>query len=381
MPLTLKKFNKQPRTFTIQWTENYTPSLFNPVWSWNASWLTAWDTKFDRFFDYSYVLLDENGNEVAEVTQEESWWYWNLDISKLAEKWTIDWSNSSKLNVMIKFPRRWIKMSKSWTTITLSITDEPNASWYQYYAYNSNWVAKDYLYIWAFKWYRDSNNDMRSISWASPFLWELDNFCYYSMFQRPRYHNVTFYTRQLISAYYMMKYWNPDSQTVIWRWLISVNNRENTWWTNSITTATWATNTTASWRIKLFWLEDRRGNWLEWLDWIKYSWTSYQLKASASQEFRTAWQIATFDTTIYCAYVWYITSIVWNNNWMFVASSVNNSLTNWYYSDYFQWDAYWPNFRTWWYWWDSDKNRNWIFLLSPMRDYTNSSGTGRIICL
>ena len=132
-----------PKTFTISWEEK---SDMSSWWTYSddAAWLTAWDTAFDKFFWYYGCRLDWSWNETAVITQEDSWWAGKLDITQL-------WTLTSWDNVMIKFPVRWIKMSKSWSVVTLSITEDPNGDGYQYYAFNDHWVRKDSLYLWAYK--------------------------------------------------------------------------------------------------------------------------------------------------------------------------------------------------------------------------------------
>ena len=102
-----------PKTFTISWTEW---SNMSSGWTYSddAAWLTAGDTAFDKFFWYSAVRLNTSWEETAEVTQTTPW---QLDLSQL-------WTLTSGDNVMIKFPRLWIKMSKSGSVVTLSITEQ-----------------------------------------------------------------------------------------------------------------------------------------------------------------------------------------------------------------------------------------------------------------
>lgn len=316
------------RTFTISWTEQDDMSSW---WTYSddAAWLIAWDSTFDDFFWYSYVLLDKDWQEVAKVTQKESWWAGKLNISKLSARWIIDWSSNSTNNVMIKFPKRWIKMTKSGSTITLSITDKPNKSWYQYYAFKSSGVVKDNLYIWAFLGTKDSSNRFRSISWNMPTgsLVRSAMVAACNAYWNNRYHMETLYTRWLINAYYMMKYWTPYSTTLIWAWYdINYWSAQTTWATNSITNATWATDTSNSWRIKLFWLEDWWWNLNESLEWCQY-WTNL-LKINSSQTFSSSSWITTFDKNITIKQEWWKGSIVWNNDWMF-AMSLWGSSYNW----------------------------------------------------
>ena len=140
----------KPRTFTITRTEK---SDMSSWWTYSddAAWLTAGDGAFDDFFWYSAVLLNTSWVETAEMTQ--SWWVFTGAMTTLGNITSGD-------NVMIKFPARWIKMTKSWSVVTLSITDDltKESEWYQYYAFQtwtlaSPWTIKDKFYLGAYKWY------------------------------------------------------------------------------------------------------------------------------------------------------------------------------------------------------------------------------------
>ena len=326
------------RTFTVSWTENSDPTTWTNTYSDDATWISAWSTDFDEFFWYSAVLVDESWTEVAEVTQDESWGAGNLKISLLQAKWIIDWSSSSTNNVMIKFPKRWIKMSKSWSTVTLSITDEENKEWYQYYAFNANWTEKAAMYLWAYKGSSVSSK-LRSISWTSS-IWNfsLDTATQAANNTWSWYHEETWYARNLINAYYKMKYANPNSQSVIWMWYVWWSAAQSTWATNSIDTATWATSTTNTWRVKLFWLEDWWWNVWEWLDWAYYS-SLTNLQTSSTQAFNSYSstaannKISTFDKNTTVA-SWWMSSIAWTNDWWFAWNWTSWSAST-YYCDYF----------------------------------------------
>ena len=141
------------KTYTIVWNETSDPTQFFVRYEDDAALLTQWSTDFDEFFWYSAVKLSATWTETSEVTQSSPW---VLDITQL-------WTLTSGDNVMIKFPVRWIKMSKSWSQVTLSITDEPLKSWFQYYAFTRWTTLKDYLYLWA---YMGSESSSRLRSWS-----------------------------------------------------------------------------------------------------------------------------------------------------------------------------------------------------------------------
>ena len=362
----------QPRTFTISWTEK---SNMSSWWTYSddAAWLTAWDTAFDEFFWYYGCRLNTSGVETAKVTQEESWWAWKLDITRL-------WTLTSWDNVMIAFPVRWIKMSKSGSTVTLSITEELGKDWYQYYAFqtwqtNNITDTKDKFYLWAYKWYSwwtTSSYTLKSRSWQSPtcwtnstwsWVWNQMDFCTMAGNNGSWYNIIWFYQRQYINALYMMKYWNPNSQSVIGNWYTSWRAKQNTWATNSITNATWATSTSSTWRIKLFWLEDRWGNIWEWI-WWAYIDSSYYLVTALSWYY---WTLNYWVNTFIQINFRYacMSSISWTNLGMLAPISwVNNSNYNTYYTDlslgnvytkliiagwdYLQWAAAWI------FWWNTN---------------------------
>lgn len=328
---------KKYKTFTMTYMEASSPTGFAPSYSDDASGLVAWSTAFDEFYNYSAVRLNSAGAVTAEVTQSTPW---QLNLSSL-------WTLTSGDNVMIKFPRLWIKMSKSGSTVTLSITDNPDAEadGFQYYAH-SRWtlsspIKKDALYLWAFKAY-NSSNVLKSWSWQSPMVSITQQNCInYARANDGNtgsagYDIIGFYQREFINALYMMKYWNPDCQSVIWRWYTGWSAKVNTGWTVSQTLATYGT-TSATQQVKLFWLEDWWGNIHEWIGWMctdgsknlwtALSWFVWDIKTSSPYE--------NTGTTIQTTSWNDLSSIVWSNKWLFApTATVSNSNYDTYYCDY-----------------------------------------------
>ena len=308
-----------PKTFTITWTEK---SDMSSWWTYSddAAGLTAGSSDFDDFFWYYGCRLSNAGAETATVKQSSPW---TLDITQLGTLTSWD-------NVMIAFPRRWIKMTKSWTTVTLSITEEPNKGWYQYYAHTKWSDAKNTLYLWAYKmvsWYK-------SLSWASP-LGGLtrDEFrqwiksAYDSLAWTNKYSQISIYARWYINALYMMKYGNPNSQSVIWYWNVW-GTLLSTWWTNSQTSASYWTSSQTD-QIKLFWLEDWWWNTCEFLDccWIA---SSSHLTVDKTN---SVFQDSDCSTDLWVASSWWLGWIDGSNDGMFRNVNTNWSATT-YYTDY-----------------------------------------------
>lgn len=322
---TIKNFNYiTPPTFTISWTEASDPAQFNPVWSDDAAGLTAWSTEFDKFFWYYWVRLSKAWVETNKVKQSTPG---TLDITQL-------WTLSSWDDVMIAFPKMWYKMSKSWSTVTLSLTKDPNkaSEWYKYYAFTKWSDIKDVMYLWAY----EMNSNYGSLSWVTPKTGlTRANFrsgvasAYNDSW---RHSLMTYRVRDFIKMLYMMKYGNPDSQTVIWKWLSSWGSVANTWATNSIANATWATDTSYTWRIKLFWLEDIWWNITEWMD-CCYSDSSAHLTVDNTN---SIFQDSAYSTDLWTSTSsWSSVSIDWSTEWTFKSISTSWWSNTTYYCDDF----------------------------------------------
>lgn len=321
------KVRPKARTFTITWTEQ---SDMSSWWTYSddAAWLTAWSWDFDDFFWYSAVLLNTSGIETAEMTQSWGVFTWAMTTLGNITSWD---------NVMIKFPARWIKMTKSWSVVTLSITDDltKESEWYQYYAFQtwtlaSPWTIKDKFYLGAYKWFNSSV--LKSWSWRTP-LWAVTqaNLCTYAKANGSWYNISGFYQRQYINALYMMKYGNPNSQTVVWKWFTAWNSAsKTTWWTDSYTNATWG-ETAGKTQMKLFWIEDYWGNISEFVWWAYTDASRYLCTQLSWWSWAISWWQSTWTkmTASGC-----ISGVVGDNKSMFApATSVNNTNYNTYYTD------------------------------------------------
>ena len=315
-----------PKTFTITWVEKTNMSSW---WTYSddAAWLTAGSTAFDEFFDYSVVRLNTSWAETSEVKQTI---LWQLDFSQLGTLTSGD-------NVMIKFPVRWIKMSKSWSTVTLSITNELNKSGYQYYAHStwtlsSPWTPKNAFYLWAFKASNNGSNVLKSRSGKSPEVSQTEaTFCTRAKANGSGYNIIWYYQRQFVNALYMMKYGNPNSQSVVWLWYAGWYVPVNTWWTVSQTSATyWTTSNTQ--QAKLFWLEDWWGNINEWVWWAYTDWYKNLIVQLSWYSWAVSGWESTWSTIQNTWTAYNLSSIVWNNKVLFWPSATNG--TN-YGSDYY----------------------------------------------
>lgn len=310
------------RTFTISRTEQ---SDMSSWWTYSddAAWLTAGSTAFDEFFWYSWVRLNSSWVETSEITQTQSWWGWKLDITQLGTLTSGD-------NVMIKFPKRWVKMTKSWSVVTLSITNEENKSWYQYYAFTRWTTIKDNLYIGA---YAMSSWNV-SLSWKAPQWWVSPVDFYNNIINTywvSWYSMLWIYQRWYISALYMMKYGNPDSRTVVGKWYVSWTAVKNTWATNSQINATYWTSNTSD-QMKLFWLEDWWWNSIMYVAYCMWDSSRHLIVNQTA----TLTNSSVYSTDNYPIGLWgagtsgWFSSIIWTNDCMFLPANANGSETTYY---------------------------------------------------
>jgi hypothetical protein len=221
------------------------------------------------------------------------------------------------------------------------LTKELNKDWYQYYAFNRDGSIQNQMYLWAFKWTTDSSKLRSRATNAKPTanrsmtnFRNTDVIAWY--WSSSHYSLITLPIRNYVNALYMMKYGNPNSQSVI--------GQGYTWWSPaqvlwttvtwiSWNLATWATNTSSTWRIRLFWLEDWWWNIYEWVDWIYWNYVNMTNNPSKLKELWNTsywWESLWSSTSI----GWNITSIVWNDKGMFFPSACYWSGYTTYYCDY-----------------------------------------------
>lgn len=249
-------------TITITYTEGST-SDFVVVYGDDAESWTQGDSRFDDFFWYKPVLLSAAGVETAELDPDD----FTKDINGNAVNIT-SWDN-----VMIKFPIRGIKATKSGSDVTISLTKDANAEadGYSYYAFSRGTfdtpIKKDCFYIWAYEGYF-SSNVMKSWSGKEPTCSKT-----HAQFMAAArandgntwdawYEYEWFYQRDYINALYMLKYGNGDSQATFGQGIVN-SSKHNTGTTNDKGMNYGTQSQTEA--IKLFGIENYRGNCTEYV--------------------------------------------------------------------------------------------------------------------
>lgn len=314
---------------------------------WSDVPFSVWSSDWDDFFGYYPCLLDTSWQETALLD--------TMDYSK--DK---DWNSvniTSGDNVMVCFPRLWIKMSKSGNIITMQLTNDPNNQNFTYLAHQRGTTDKDKFYYWAYKAYNDSNV-LKSWSGKSPAVNISNNDSRsYAQANWTGYEMSAFFQRTFIQVLYIFKYANLNSQATIWKGYVSGGGVQTTWATNT-SWMSYGNTSSWTWRMKLFWIEDLRWNAFEWVEWLYYN--NY-IGYIANHDFNLTQTnyTYTYNTGVYDGNN-YMKAIFWNPSlWFLCDTWWANSST--YYCDLFDQDSYIGIPFCWWPYNFGDKA--WIFCL------------------
>ena len=307
------------KTYTVTYTEASTPVF---TYSDDATDMTAWSAEWDEIFGYYPCLLNTSWVETAKLNPN--------DYAK-----TIDWASAnitSGDNVMVMFPRRGYKISKSWNTVTVSITTNPNAEWYCYDAFRRGSTQKDKFYLWAYHW---------SLSWSVLKSWSgksiavnhnITNWRTYAHANGTWYEQWAFNQLTYLQCLWLLKYKSLDSQTTLWQWY--------TWWSDATTTGTTNTNwlnywsTSSATHVKLFWIEDFWWNTEDLIDGIYcdssyniWTWTDNFTSTAMTTNYTNQW-----SGWISGNIVWYMKAVQGTSTTWFIAKGEWWSKST-YYSD------------------------------------------------
>ena len=143
--------------------------------------------------------------------------YLNPDnFAQFADGTAADISSGDSGDVMIEIPKTGYKISKSGTTLTVQITDDPNKKGFSYKAHTrAEDGDREKLYIGAFLG-SNKDNKLRSVSGVSPLnATGLTDFRTYAKANGAGYDLFAFYPMTLLQCLYLIMYKNLDSQTAL----------------------------------------------------------------------------------------------------------------------------------------------------------------------
>lgn len=242
-----------PKGFST-WTVKIDQSNSNPLtcctYADSAVGMNKASSEWDTIFGYKPCIM-QNGNVVGYLNPNDFSKYENGSAAPITD---------SNYDVMIEFPRRGLNISTSDNIVTISLTDNPNDSNFQYLAHKRGNVQKDYFYLGAYV----MTNGYKSVSGQSPLVnVNLTNFIDSTHARGASYEIMAFYQYTYIQALYVLKYGNLNSQQALGQGYVSGPSAQTTGATNTKGMCYGSSSTTD--RVKLFGLEDFWGNVYQWL--------------------------------------------------------------------------------------------------------------------
>lgn len=236
------------------WTVKIDQSNSNPLtcctYANSAIGMDKASSEWDTIFGYKPCIM-QNGNVVGYLNPNDFSKYEDGSAAPITD---------SNYDVMIEFPRRGLNISTSGNIVTVSLTNNPNDSNFQYLAHKRGDVQKDYFYLGAYV----MTNEYRSVSGQSPLVnVNLTSFINNTHAKGSGYEIMAFYQYTYIQALYILKYGNLNSQQALGKGYVGGSSAQTTGATNTKGMCYGSSSVTD--RVKLFGLEDFWGNVYQWL--------------------------------------------------------------------------------------------------------------------
>lgn len=249
-------------------------------------------------------------------------------------------------SVMIEFPCMGINISTSGNIITVSLTNEPNKSGFQYRAFTNNKVIKNKLYLGA---YLTSNAtpEVCSITNATPATnVTITDAISKAQAKGSGYDIMGFYQWTYIQCLYLLKYGNLNSQAALGNGYVYGSGIQQTGATDTNGMCYGNLNNKTD-RVKLFGLEDAWGNVYQWLGDVCYtgdwSGSGYNILTRTSN-FTTNTSVSNYEFSTHSdapdSTSGYITKVKGTNDGGFSMSALNSGYNGTtYFCDYGQLDG------------------------------------------
>ena len=175
----------------------------------DASTMSSWKdvAAWQEFFGYRPCLF-KDGKVVGYLNPN--------DFTKFENRTNADITSGNAGDVMIQFPRRGVRISKSGKVVTVSMTDNPNDSSFKYYAHQRGSVNKDYFYLGVYSGYV-TEGKLRSLSGKYPTTnTSLVDFDTYGKANGTGYGCIGYYQWLFLQVMYVLQFkGNLDSQSTI----------------------------------------------------------------------------------------------------------------------------------------------------------------------
>ena len=159
-----------------------------------------------EFFGYKPCLF-KNGSVVGYLNPN--------NYAQFEDGTPADITSGDAGDVMVEFPRRGVKISKSGDLVTVSMTDNPDDPDFTYYAHSRGESRRDYFYLGAYLGY-NKNSTMCSISGYYPTdSTNLNTARSYAQNKGSGYELMTFYQWTFLQVMYLLQFKNLNSQSTL----------------------------------------------------------------------------------------------------------------------------------------------------------------------
>lgn len=250
-------------------------------------------------------------------------------------------SGGAGYDVMIEFPRMGLTMSKSGTQVTISLTNNPNDSNFEYRAHKRGDTQKNVFYLGAYDAYDATISGITSGTIGSKSgVGSLTNrgltsFIGYAHLRGAGYEIMAFYQWTYIQCLYVLKYGNLNSQASLGLGVTSASNSTNSGLLND-QGMNYGILATGSNPVKLFGLENIWGNISQWLSGL-YSGSNTYTLFTTTDNFGTNTSVTAWEYNVSSGVTSnvseYITKTQGTNGGGFVIQ-VGRGSGSTYYSDY-----------------------------------------------
>ena len=182
---------------------------------------------------------------------------------------SVDITSGSAGDVMIEIPKCGVKIATSGNTLTIKITDNPNATGdgFHYYAHTRATEGDcDKLYVGAYLGYTTSSK-LRSLSGKSPTVNQtIGTFRTQAQANGDGYDQISFYPLTLLQCLFLIRYKNRNSQTALGRGYVDASAKTNTGATDA--NGMYYGTTSGTVHVKFAGIEDFWGNVFYFIDGI-----------------------------------------------------------------------------------------------------------------
>lgn len=180
---------------------------------------------------------------------------------------TADITSGSAGDVMVEIPKCGVKIATSGNTLTIKITDNPNATGdgFHYYAHTRATEGDcDKLYVGAYLGYTTSSK-LRSLSGKSPTVNQtIGTFRTQAQANGAGYDQISFFALTLLQCLFLIRYKNRNSQVALGRGYVDASAKANTGETNA--NGMYYGSTSGTTHVKFAGIEDFWGNLYYWID-------------------------------------------------------------------------------------------------------------------